>query len=143
MALQIDTLERSFDLIAPRGEELMDIFYARVFEIAPEAAPLFIGTDMAKQKEKLLSTLVLLRQSLRDIDAIVPSLKELGARHLDYGVAAEHYPVVGAALLWAMSCLGGADWAPEFTAAWSDAYAAVQSIMLSGAEEASRTSASA
>lgn len=137
MTLAIDTLERSFDLIAPRGEELMDLFYDRVFEIAPEAAPLFAGTDMAKQKEKLLSTLVLLRQSLRGIDAIVPSLKELGARHAGYGVVADHYPVVGSALLWAMSCVGGPDWAPEFTAAWSDAYAAVQSIMLSGAEEAS------
>jgi hemoglobin-like flavoprotein len=139
MALAIDTLERSFDLVAPRGEELMDLFYDRVFEIAPEAAPLFAGTDMEKQKQKLLSTLVLLRQSLRDIDAIVPSLKELGARHVGYGVAAEHYPLVGAALLWSMSCLGGAEWQPEFTAAWSDAYAAVQSIMLSGAEEASAT----
>jgi hypothetical protein len=33
----------------------------------------------------LLGTLVLLRKSLRDLDAIVPKLRELGGRHVADG----------------------------------------------------------
>ena len=65
MALDVDALETSFDLLAPRGEELMDTFYRRLFALAPAVAPLFAGADMSRQKTKLLATLVLLRKSLR------------------------------------------------------------------------------
>ena len=65
--------------------------------------PLFAGTDMKRQKTMLLGTLVLLRKSLRDLDAIVPKLHELGARHIDYGAQPEHYPVVGQALVETMA----------------------------------------
>jgi len=47
----------------------------------------------------LLSALVLLRKSLRDMDAIVPTPRELGARHVGYGAKPEHYLVVGAVLI--------------------------------------------
>src|SRR5919201_6572836 len=75
MDLNLDALEASFDLIAPRGEELMDEFYARLFDAAPAVIPLFAGTDLRRQKTMLLGTLVLLRKSLRDLDAIVPTLR--------------------------------------------------------------------
>jgi len=40
---------------------------------------------MSRQKAKLLATLVLVRKSLRDLDALVPKLRELGERHGGYG----------------------------------------------------------
>jgi methyl-accepting chemotaxis protein len=83
--LDLEALETSFDLVAPRGDELMDVFYAKLFATAPAVKPLFARTDLRKQKAMLLGTLVLLRKSLRDLDAIVPKLRELGARHVAYG----------------------------------------------------------
>src|SRR5215213_5947902 len=103
MTLDLETLETSFDLVAPRGEELVDIFYTRLFEAAPAVEPLFAHTDLRRQKAMLLSTLVLLRKSLRDLDAIVPKLRALGARHVAYGAAPEHYPVVGEILIASMA----------------------------------------
>ena len=41
MSLDLDALETSFDLVAPRGDELMDEFYARLFAAAPAVKPLF------------------------------------------------------------------------------------------------------
>ena len=99
MSLDLEALETSFDLVAPRGDELVDEFYARLFEVAPAVKPLFANTDLKRQKTMLLGTLVLLRKSLRDLDAIVPKLRELGARHVGYGAQAEHYPVVGEVLI--------------------------------------------
>jgi hemoglobin-like flavoprotein len=95
MTLNLEALETSFDLIAARGDELMDVFYARLFAAAPAVKPLFATTDLQRQKTMLLGTLVLLRKSLRDLDAIVPKLRDLGARHVAYRAQAEHYPVVG------------------------------------------------
>jgi hemoglobin-like flavoprotein len=89
MTLDLDALETSFDLVAARGDELMDDFYARLFAAAPAVRPLF-PDDMRRQKTMLLGVLVLLRKSLRDLDAIVPKLRELGGRHVAYGARREH-----------------------------------------------------
>jgi hemoglobin-like flavoprotein len=137
MSLDLDALETSFDLVAPRGDELMDAFYTRLFEAAPAVKPLFAGTDLKRQKAMLLGTLVLLRKSLRDLDAIVPKLRQLGARHVGYGAQPEHYPVVGEVLLAAMAEVAGPDWRPEYERAWGRALGIVAGAMLEGAELAS------
>jgi len=136
MALDLDTLETSFDLIAPRGEELVDIFYARLFEAAPAVEPLFAHTDLRKQKAMLLATLVLLRKSLRDLEAIAPKLRQLGARHVAYGARPGHYPVVAEVLLASMAEIAGEAWSDEIATAWARALGLVATAMLEGAEEA-------
>jgi hemoglobin-like flavoprotein len=136
MHLDLDTLETTFDLVAPRGDELMDVFYARLFAAAPAVRPLFAGTDLARQKAMLLSTLVLLRKSLRNLDAIVPTLRALGARHVAYGAKPEHYPAVGQVLIASMAEVAGEAWRPEHELAWAAAFAVISDAMLSGAAEA-------
>ena len=136
MDLDLHALETSFDLVAPRGEELIDNFYASLFETAPEVTPLFSGTDMQRQKAMLLGTLVLLRKSLRDLDAIVPTLRTLGARHVAYGAQPDHYAAVGAALISAMAAIAGPAWLPSYETAWRKAYAIVAATMLDGAAAA-------
>lgn len=140
MALHVELLEESFDLVAPHGDELMDRFYERVFTRAPEAQALFASADMPTQKRALLSTLIVLRNSLRKLDTVVPTLEALGARHAGYGVRPEHYPIVGEALLSTMAEVGGAQWRPEYTSAWAGAYGVVQETMLRGAVEWELTS---
>ncbi len=136
MALDLEALETSFDLVAPRGEELMDVFYARLFEAAPEVKPLFAATAMQRQKTHLLATLGLLRRSLRNLDSIVPALRDLGARHVAYGARPEHYPLVGATLIASMAEIAGEHWKPEYERAWNQAFAIVAGVMLEGAEQA-------
>ena len=133
MSLDLEALETSFDLIAPRGDELMDVFYARLFMAAPVVKPLFAGTDMARQKSMLLGALVLLRKSLRDLGAVVPKLHELGARHVAYGARPEYYPVVGSVLIASMAEVAGDAWTPEFERAWAAAFEVVAGAMLEGA----------
>jgi hemoglobin-like flavoprotein len=141
MNLDLDALETSFDLVAPRGDELMDEFYARLFAAAPALKPLFAGTDLRSQKAMLLGTLVLLRKSLRDLDPILPKLRTLGARHLAYGAQPQHYPVVGEALIASMAAIAGPAWRAEHEQAWTAAFAVVAAAMIEGAESASLESA--
>ena len=133
MTLDVDALETSFDLVAPRGDELVDTFYTRLFAAAPSVEPLFAGTDLPEQKKMLLATLVLLRRSLRDLGAIVPKLRELGRRHVAYGAKPEHYPVVGEVLIASMAEVAGDAWRPEHQRAWSRAIEVVAGAMLEGA----------
>jgi methyl-accepting chemotaxis protein len=137
MTLPINVLEASFDLVAPRRVELVERFYTHLFASAPEVRPLFAGTDMVRQRQMLLGTLVLLRQSLRDLDRLAPVLEAMGARHVPYGVRPDHYPLVGAALLAAFADIGGCAWRDEYTWAWGEVYQVVQEIMLRGAARSS------
>ena len=134
--MDIEALETSFDLVAPRGDELMEIFYAQLFDTAPAVQPLFADADMARQRQMLLAALVLLRQSLRNLDAVVPALRKLGARHVAYGARAGHYPLVGAALIGAMETVAGDAWELRYAEAWSEAFGVVAATMLEGAAEA-------
>jgi nitric oxide dioxygenase len=133
MQLDLHALETSFDLVAPRGDELMDRFYSGLFAAAPEVRPLFAGTDLRRQKAMLLSALVLLRKSLRNLEGIAPTLRALGARHVAYGALPEHYPVVGSVLIASMADVAGDAWRPEYERAWSAAFDIVTAEMLSGA----------
>jgi len=134
--MDLDALETSFDLVAPKGDELMEIFYTRLFAVAPAVQPLFAGSDMKRQQAMLLSALVLLRKSLRDLERVVPTLRNLGARHVAYGAQPEHYPVVGEVLIGAMATVAGEAWEPRFEAAWAEAFGVVAGAMLEGAAEA-------
>jgi hemoglobin-like flavoprotein len=133
MDLNISALESSFDHIAARGDELMDVFYARLFAVAPGVQPLFAGTDLKRQKGMLLAALVLLRRSLRDLDSVTPKLRDMGARHVRYGAQPEHYPVVGEVLIGSMAQIAGDAWTVEYELAWTEAFAVVAGAMLEGA----------
>ncbi len=134
MTLDLEALETSFDLIATRGDELMDVFYARLFTAAPAVKPLFAATDLQRQKTMLLGALVLLRKSLRDLDSIVPKLRDLGARHVAYGAERDHYPVVGEVLIASMAEIAGVAWTAEYERAWGEAFGIVAGAMLEGAD---------
>jgi hemoglobin-like flavoprotein len=136
MPLDLEALEASFDLVAPQGDALMDTFYARLFAAAPAVEPLFAGTDPRRQKAMLLAALVLVRKSLRDLDAIVPKLRQLGARHVAYGAEPAHYPVVGAVLIASMAEVAGDAWCPRYELAWAEAFDVVAGAMLEGAADA-------
>jgi nitric oxide dioxygenase len=130
--MDIAALETSFDLLAPRGEELVERFYARLFATAPAVRPLF-SSDLRRQRAMLLQALMLVRRSLRDLDALVPVLRRLGARHVAYGALPEHYPVVADVLIGAMAELAGDAWTERYTVAWERALAVVAGAMLDGA----------
>ncbi len=134
MDLDISALETSFDHIAPRGDQLVDAFYSRLFAVAPDVKPLFADTDLKRQKAMLLAALILLRKSLRDLDSVTPTLRDMGARHVRYGAQPQHYPVVGEVLIASMAQVAGEAWTPEYQLAWTEAFAVVAGVMLEGAE---------
>src|SRR6516162_8494145 len=96
---QIALVQCSFKSVAPIASKAADLFYNRLFEIAPEVRQLF-PTDLSGQKVKLMGMLATAINNLHRLDAILPTVRRLGDQHRDYGVSADHYAAVGAALLW-------------------------------------------
>ena len=134
MSLQVEVLERSFDEVKPVADEFVASFYYNLFTANPEAKPLFETTDMEAQKKKLLNSLVLVVDNLRQPDALNGALRGLGARHVKYGALPAHYPLVGSALLTTFRQYLKDKWTPEVKQAWVDAYGAISEIMLDGAD---------
>ncbi len=130
-ALDVDALERSFDLVAPHGTQLVEHFYDLLFERAPDLRAMF--PDLERQRTSLLATLVVLRRSLRDLPALAPTLRKLGARHVSYGARPEHYPIVAELLIRAMHETAGPRWSALDTAQWEKALQLVAVEMLAGA----------
>ncbi len=133
MSLNVELLESSFSQIKEQEAEFTTEFYKHLFADYPQVKPLFSNTHMDEQAQKLFKSLILVVENLRNPDVLTNALQGLGTRHIQYGVKPEHYPIVGSTLLKAFAiCLAEA-WTPATEQAWSEAYAAVTQLMLSGA----------
>ncbi|MDH5446343.1 MAG: chemotaxis protein CheW [Gammaproteobacteria bacterium] len=128
--LNVAVLEKSFDALAPQAEALAARFYESLFSNHPEVKPLFKNTTPEKQQAKLLAALKLVVGSLKNPEALVKSLTEMGARHQAYGAVAEHYDVVASTLISTMKELAGDLWTSEVNTAWQDALGIIAGIML-------------
>lgn len=133
MHLKVELLEQSFVAVAPKGQQLVDTFYRRLFNDYPAVKPLFQDVEMSKQKQKLLASLKLVIDNLRNPDVLTSALESMGSRHVDYGTRPEHYPAVGATLLKSLAEVAGDAWNDELEQAWSEAYGVVSQAMLAGA----------
>ena len=126
---QVKAIQDSFKLVAPISEQAAAMFYGRLFEIAPAVKPLFRG-DMTEQGRKLMATLGIVVNSLGKIEAVLPAASALAKRHVDYGVKAQDYTPVGAALLWTLEQGLGAHWTPQLAEAWGAAYTLLSGYMI-------------
>jgi hemoglobin-like flavoprotein len=129
---QIKLVQQSFAKVAPISEQAAVLFYDRLFEIAPSVRAMF-PNDMTEQRRKLMATLAIVVNGLSNLEMILPAASSLATRHVAYGAKAEHYPVVGEALLWTLEKGLGADWTPEVAKAWTVAYTTLSEFMIAQA----------
>jgi nitric oxide dioxygenase len=73
--------------------------------------------------------LALVVRSLHTPEKIVAAVEKLAVKHLDYGVQPEHYTYVGNALLRTLKKGLGADFTPELSDAWVDAFRMLAQVM--------------
>ena len=132
---QIKRVQDSFAKVRPIAGVAVDLFYGRLFEIAPQVRALF-PADMAEQKQKLMAMLGLAVANLNHPETVVPALQDLGRKHVAYGTQAAHYAPVGEALLWTLEQGLGPDFTPEVREAWIETYALVARVMQQAAAEA-------
>lgn len=138
--LQVKLLRDSFNAVAPRADELAATFYRILFDRYPVVRPLFRTTDLKEQQRKLVQALALVVGNLERPAKLKEVLGQLGARHVSYGAQPDYYDAVGECLLAALAEIAGPVWNTRLEHAWADAYAAVASLAIAGAESATDTS---
>jgi hemoglobin-like flavoprotein len=129
---QVALVQQSFAKVVPISEQASVLFYDRLFEIAPQVRSMF-PADMTEQRRKLMMMLAAVVNGLSDLPSILPAASALAKRHTGYGAKAEHYPVVGSALLWTLEKGLGDAWTPEVAEAWTTAYGTLSGYMISEA----------
>jgi nitric oxide dioxygenase len=128
----VKLVQESFAKVAPISETAAVLFYDRLFEIAPKVKAMF-PTDMTEQRRKLMATLAVVVNGLGNLESALPAASALAKRHVSYGAKAEHYPVVGSALLWTLEKGLGDGWTPDVAEAWTAAYGTLSGFMISEA----------
>ena len=134
-AQDIVLVRASFAKVLPIKAAAADLFYGRLFEIAPQLRPMF-PKDLREQKAKLMAMIAAAVGGLHDLATLVPHVKALGARHAGYGVTVAHYAIVGDALMSTLERGLGDEFTPEVRSSWAKVYGVLAGTMQAGAVEA-------
>ncbi|HEX6197896.1 MAG TPA: globin domain-containing protein [Jiangellaceae bacterium] len=133
---QFDTvaLRDSMALALPFADELGFAIYAHLFAERPELRELF-PAGMAVQRSRLIGALLHIVGNIDNSTELVPYLKALGRDHRKFGVITGHYASLGSAFILGFRDVLGSQWTERHERAWIDAYDAVATMMIAGADE--------
>lgn len=132
---QATLVKESFSKLQPHAEMAAEIFYSRLFDVAPELRSMF-KADMRGQGRKLMAMIGLAVASLDRLNDLVPVVEDLGRIHYGYGVKDEHYDLVGSALIHTLQRGLGAGFTPAVEEAWLAVYEVLSETMKSAAHKA-------
>ena len=118
---QISLIRDSFHLLPQEREAASELFYTRLFAIAPELRKMF-RSDMTGQGMRFMSTLGVIVQHLDDPETLHPDLERLAQGHAAYGIKAEHFRPMGQALIETMREILGERFPKGADTAWEAAY---------------------
>ncbi len=127
----IALVQETFAQIEPAATAV--VFYDRLFTLDPTLRPLFTH-DLTLQGLRFLAALHVAVGGLSEPELMVTAVKQLGQRHVAYGVRPEHYHTFGKALFWTLEQQLGDRWTPPVAAAWTEAYYLLAGLMKEAAQ---------
>ena len=130
---QIKLVQQSFAKVAPISEQAAIIVLRSPVRGRAHRCKAMFPDDMTEQRKKLMATLAVVVSGLGNLQSILPAASALAKRHVSYGAKAEHYPVVGAALLWTLEKGLGEAGRRNVAEAWTAAYGTLSGYMISEA----------
>jgi hemoglobin-like flavoprotein len=128
-AQQIQLVRESWGYVIVKSDEAGQLFYSRLFEVAPGVRHMFKG-DIKEQSRKLMNMVTLIVSKLDKLDTIIDDIKSLASRHNNYGAKKEHYAVVGQCLIWTLKTGLGTRWTKQTEEAWLAVYEVLADAMI-------------
>lgn len=126
---QIQLVKDSWQHVSPISDTAGDLFYNRLFEVAPGVRSMFHG-DLRQQARKLMGMLSMIVSKLDKLETLLDEIKMLAKRHDKYGAKPAHYQVVGECLIWTLSTGLGDKWNKETEESWIAAYTILSGAMI-------------
>ena len=127
-AEQQELVRTTFARLAVMPEVAGALFYERLFGANPSFRPLF-KNDMRIQGVKLMTMLAIVVYNLPEPGQILPAIRDLAVRHVEYGVKLADYDALREALLWTVEQALGKDFTPAVRKAWTICYDELASEM--------------
>lgn len=128
--MDVSAVRDSFDLLLARSDEFARRFYEHLFADFPDTAPLFEHVDLVRQRKKLFAMVTLVVTHLDRVDLVHPVLRELGARHLGYGVPDAFYDAFVSTFLRTLGESLPALWSRELATSWRQALEQICQVMM-------------
>jgi hemoglobin-like flavoprotein len=120
-SVQQELVRTTFARLAVMPEVAGALFYERLFATNPSFRPLF-KNDMRIQGVKLMTMLAMVVYSSPEPGQVLPAIRDLAVRHVEYGVKLVDYDALREALLWALEQVLGKDFTPAVREAWTVCY---------------------
>lgn len=129
-------VQSTFAQVAGDGAGFGKRFYEILFSIAPDTRALFTTTPLELQERMFVEMIWLAVRSLSRLEALIPALEDLGARHAAYGIQEAHFTVNKRALIETLREALGSRMTPDAEAAWSETHDVISGAMLRGMNSA-------
>lgn len=127
-------VRRTLAEIRPVADEATSYFYALLFTYGPHLRDMFPAA-MDAQRDRIFAALLTAADHIDDAETLTRYLRDLGRGHRKYGTRADHYPLVGECLMYALERYAPRSWGPETEAAWVRAYTLMSQTMIDAAAE--------
>lgn len=126
---EVHTVQTTWRAVLPVGGTFAELFYGRLFALDPELKKLF-RDDIVEQGRNLTAMLSVAAANIGKPERIGVALRNLGKRHVAYGVKPKDFANFEDALLFALEHALIDVFTPEVKAAWRAAYLQLSSTML-------------
>ena len=127
---QKDIIKQSFPKVLVQTMQNSTMLYEKLFELIPEAKPLFRNTSLERQGQMLVAAIGKIVKGLEHPEVLEKDLVELAKRHIGYGLQAEYFVHFGASLMHMLKNSFGESWNAELEDAWRSVYENVAEIMI-------------
>ncbi len=133
----IEIIKSTVPVLQEKGVDITKYFYKTMFTNNPEVKPMF---DMDKQESgaqpvALANAILAAAKNIDNLEAIMPAVQSIGKRHVEVGVLAEHYPIVGKNLLIAIKDMLGDAATDEVMQAWEKTYGVLAEVFINVEKE--------
>jgi hemoglobin-like flavoprotein len=127
---QIKLVQTGFMSITGRGEKFISRFYENFFASYPKAQKLFAQTEWPNQSRKMLLTIMMVVDNLRDAPHIKKMLHEANLVHQKFTLQSHDFDALTEAMIKTLREFLTDDWSKEAEDAWRAAFARITAIML-------------
>lgn len=127
---EIDLIKNTAPVLATHGEDITGRFYELLFEKNPELGNIFNMNNQkgGDQQQALARAVYAFAAHVDNLEAILGHVERIAQKHASLGIMAEHYPLVGAALLQAIKELLNPP--AEVIDAWAKGYGVLANVFI-------------
>lgn len=127
----IATIKATIPVLEAHGVAITEAMYGKLLR-DPAVAEMFNETDQktGRQPRALAAAVLAYARNIDNLGAMKGAVERIAEKHVGLNVQADQYPVVGKALLGAISDVLGDAATPEILDAWGQAYGLLAEILI-------------